>query len=533
MVTYSENQPKKERIMKKVIATFLVALFAFFGMANVQAEVYTVKAGDTLSKIAGKDWKAVCRANNLKDCAKIFVRQRIELGIVTRSSVTTVKGAKSGEFRWTRVGGAPLTDCGGRSESSLSEEAWAKLGLMDSEKEELRVMMMSKSHQNTFLQPGEYYPAVAFCEKGRVSFKHNVVTAWIKDSVVVLARTYVLTTGRKLHWVRNCGNWVLDNPVPMSVSQPEPSEPVVPREEEELVQPSPPPAVEPEPETSLSPFHMTEEEKSGKPRCEAQAGAGVYTNRVYQGNWLYGETICYVWKDGEWQAGPGLYGMYGSGHSLASDYRGKEVGVGVQVGVQRNWINDRNNRASADLKLRWLSDRSWGSNPESGYSFTQKGQKIGLYGGYTERLNKEGDLAGLIGEYWKSFGQTVHSTWAGQPVQDRGSFSLSGFYETKLSQDNKWRQRFIGGVAHTNWDQQNWLRGTYEFRYDNWLMFGPQITLPIGVSQLNQPLSARDLTTIGAFVRVEFGNKVREADADDRGAQLEFIPATEATKPPD
>jgi len=526
------NQPEKEKVMKKLMtATLMVVmvLCTFFGMANAQAEVYTVKAGDTLSKIAGKNWKVICKLNRLANCSKIFVGQQINLG--TRISVKAVKVAKLTEFRWTRVGGAPLTNCGGKSESSLSEEAWVKLGLMDSEKEELRVMMMSKSHQNTFLQPGEHYQAVSFCKNGQVSFKQSVVTAWPKGSVVVQARTYVLTTGRKLHWVRNCGNWVLDNPVPMSIPVSQPPQPIVPQEEE-IVQPSPP-AVEPEPEpeTSLSPFHMTEEEQSGKPRCEAQAGAGVYANQVYQGKWLYGETICYVWQNGEWQAGPGLYAMYGAGHSLTSAYHGQELGVGFQVGVQKNWVNDRNRRTTVDLKLRLLSDKSWGENPESGYSFTQKGKKLGVYAGYTERLNKEGDLAGLVGEYWKSFGQTVHSTWAGQPVQDRGSVGISGFYETKLSDDNKWRQRIIGGVVHTNWDQQNWLRGTYEVRYDDWLMFGPQITLPIGVSDLNQPLTHSDLTTVGAFVRVELGGKVREADADNRGAHLEFIPA-EATDPP-
>ena len=209
------------------------------------------------------------------------------------------------------------------------------------------------------------------------------------------------------------------------------------------------------------------------------------------------------------------------------------MGVGVQVGVQRNWINDRNNRASADLKLRWLSDRSWGSNPQSGYSFTQKGQKIGLYGGYTERINKEGDLLGATAEYWKSFGAKVNSTWAGQPAQDRGSVGVAAFYETKLSDDNKWRVRYIGGLKHTNWDKQNWSQLTAEIRYDDWLMFGPQITLPIGVSDLNQPLTHSDLTTVGAFVRVELGKPVRESDAKRRDDQLDFISAIEASSPPE
>ncbi len=498
--------------MKKIVIAFLAMLFAFFGTAN--AEVYTVKAGDTLSKVAGKNWKAVCQVNNLKDCSKIFVGQRLEL--IRTTAVMNVKvhnkTSVSDVFRWVRVGGAPLTNCGGRSESSLNEEAFVKLGLTESEKKDLRAMMMLNSHQNTLMQTGERYEAVAFCKNGQVSFKRNVITAWKAGSVVVLARTYILSTGRKLHWVRNCNNWVLD--VPEIVTEKIQQEP----------QPEPVPEPQPEPE-AISPFHITEETAS-KPRCEAQAGAGVYTNQVYRGRWLYGETICYVWQNGEWQAGPGLYAMYGGGHSLTSAYRGQEFGIGPQFGVQRNWVNDRNHLSTLDLKARFLWDKSWGENPESGYHFTQTGKKLGAYIGYTERLNKEGDLAGVVGEYWKSFGQTVNSSWAGQPVQDRGSIGISGLYETKLSDDNKWRQRFIGGWVFTNWDEQNWLKATYEVRYDKWLMFGPQLSVPLGVSHLNQPLTSSDLTSIGAFVRVELGGKIREADADRREAQVEFLKAT-------
>jgi len=493
----------------KVIATFLVALFAFFGSAN--ATVYTVKAGDTLMTIAGKHWKAVCKANRLANCNKIVVGQHLEMS----SPVLSVKTSEQqGVFRWTRVGGAPLTNCGGKSESALNEEAWTKLALTGSEKEELRTLITSRGHTHTLIQPGERYQAVAFCKNGSVSFKRNVVTAWKKGSVVVLARTYVLSTGKKLHWVRNCNNWVLDNPV----SVPAPVAVETPVEVPVAVS-------EPEPEQEIVPFHVTPAEEAGKSRCEAQAGTGVYANDVYRGKWLYGETICYVWENGQWQAGPGLYAMYGGGHSRTSAYRGQELGYGLQFGVQKNWINDRDHLSTFDLKVRLLRDKSWGNNPESGYRFTQKGNKLGLYAGYTERINKEGDLAGVVGEYWTGFGQSVNSTWSGQPVQNRGSVGVSGFYETKLSDDNKWRGRAIAGWALTNWDEQNWLKATYEVRYNKWLMFGPQLSVPLGVSHLNHPLSASQLTGIGAFVRVELGGKIREEDAKSRDQALTFIPA--------
>jgi len=87
-VTYF-NQPK-EHIMKKLMATFLVALFALFGMATANAgSVYTVKAGDTLSKISGKNWKAVCTANSLKDCNTIHVGQKLNLDVASAKLLKT------------------------------------------------------------------------------------------------------------------------------------------------------------------------------------------------------------------------------------------------------------------------------------------------------------------------------------------------------------------------------------------------------------------------------------------------------------
>jgi len=63
--------------MKNFFATCVAIASLFFGTAN--AEVYTVKAGDTLGKIAGKNWKAVCEMNSLKNCNTIRVGQKLSL----------------------------------------------------------------------------------------------------------------------------------------------------------------------------------------------------------------------------------------------------------------------------------------------------------------------------------------------------------------------------------------------------------------------------------------------------------------------
>lgn len=373
---------------------------------------------------------------------------------------------------------------------------------------------------------GTKFPWMAF---GKGVVIENLTAVWKQPEAGLVCQ---LESGRTVVVLDKCGNLTEVTPrAPQPVKPPVVSEPPPPIAVEppkvEPPQAVEPPKVEPPPEEHfIVPVHAKEGDSIP---CNAQAGAGVYANRVYKGAWGYGEALCYVFKNGEWQHGPGFYAMAGGGQSGVSSYRNKETGIGLQYGVQRNWINDRGFKSTFEVKARWLLDRMWGSNPDSGYTVNQKGQKFGLYSTYFER---HGDnLVGVIGEYWKSFGQTVKSSWSGQPVQDRGSLGVYGVYEHKLGDGDDWRLRWILGGQHTNWDSQNWLRFIPEFRYKETVMFGPQLALPIGVSQPNRPMSVSDLTTVGAFVRVELGTEIRKADATSREEQVEFIPATEAANP--
>lgn len=474
------------------------------------------KAGETQ---AAKPAKAKAKPTKLKKANVAKAAQAPQAKqTVKPAKAKPVKSAKaSAEFRWTKVGGAPLNGCGGKNTAVISEEAWTRLGLTEEEKFELRSKMASKEFRLQNLTVGQRFPSVAFCQKGQVTFRQNVVTAWSQGEVV-WAEMYVLASGRKLLRVRNCGNWVLDTPeAPVPVVTP----PVVvepPKAEPPLVEP---PKAEPPPEEDIV-FPVHAKEGDSIP-CNLIAGAGVYGSRVYKGAWGYGEGICYIFKSGEWQHGPGFYAMGGGGESSLSSYKNKETGIGLQYGVQRNFINDRGHKSTLEVKARWLADRMWGSNPESGYSVNQKGQKFGLYGSYYER---HGDnLVGGIAEYWKSFGAKVKSSWSEQPAQDRGSLGIYGVYEHKLGKGEDWRLRWIAGAQHTNWDSQNWFRFIPEFRYKEWLMFGPQFALPIGVSHANQPMRASDIANVGAFIRAEFGGEIRKADAKQREEQLEFVPA--------
>lgn len=206
-------------------ALWVAIVLSSFGTVAQAAESYTVKRGDTLSTVFGKDWKAVCGANSLKDCNKIRVGQKIV--IPGKAQVNPPAKSPEDVFHWRHVGGAPLNGCGAKSSAVLNEEAWSKLGLSDEEKTELREKVGAK--KPTFTQrmlPGKKFLSVAFCEKGKVSFRQNVAAAW-SPSEKVIADTYVLSSGRKLLQVTKCGNWAVDEGV-VPVSPPVVATPPVP-----------------------------------------------------------------------------------------------------------------------------------------------------------------------------------------------------------------------------------------------------------------------------------------------------------------
>ncbi len=227
----------------KQASWWLVLLFlAFFGMSGAQAakneaSFHVVQAGETLRGIAGSNWRAVCKANSLKNCNKIRAGQKIWL-VKSRSQLAQMAAPaipQSGVFRWVRVGGAPLHHCGGRDDATINREAWQKLGLSEAEQVELEQKIARGQHKEVLLKPGKQFQAAAFCEKGKVSFKYNVVAAW-KPDVVVSARTYVLSDRRILHWVRNCNNWVLDTIVLPPVMPEAEEEPQAAPQEPEVVE---------------------------------------------------------------------------------------------------------------------------------------------------------------------------------------------------------------------------------------------------------------------------------------------------------
>ncbi len=501
---------------------------------------YVVREGDTLGVLFGRNAKAVCELNKLANCDRIVPDQvlklpegveaktgtqvrvskpkpkRVSSAFVTKPKVAKAAPTEPGVFYWKKVGGAPLKGCGGKDDETLNEEAWTKLGLSDEEKAELRAKVALESFEHTWFKPGMRLPAVAFCKKGEVVFRENVVTAW-SESEVVIARTYVLHSGRRLHHVRNCNNWVPDVSVPVApvaeAAQAVPTDEAVPTPAEEAP-PAPP----------ISAFP-----KEDIAEWEAIVGAGVWDNKLAHGNWRYGEAALMAILPDGYRLGGGVYGMWGGGSSDTSDYSWRERGYGPQVVLKKNFLREQTDEfgqsvllpAMWGLKLRYIpNDHVHGSNPVSGYANTQDGKKLGLYAEYLARTSPDW-LLGITGEVWHSFDRRIKSTWSGDKPQDRGSLAFNLFQQYRIN-DN-WQVRFVEGASHQNWDKLNFLNLHAEARYQETFMFGPRISFALNKPDAYKNVARGDLTTIGAFVRAEFGDTFRTWDRKYRESTVQQV----------
>lgn len=315
-------------------------------------------------------------------------------------------------------------------------------------------------------------------------------------------------------------------PPSVPVEEPPPAAPQPPEEPKELEE-EPPPAPQPEP-PPLSAFPSENEFE-----WELIAGAGLWDNRLAHGTWQYAEGAL-LWKlrDG-YAVGAGFFGMRGEGESEASDYTWKEnSGLGPQLVLKRNYRTEQEDEfgqtvllpAGWTLKLRLLdNDKVSGGDPVSGYSMTQRGEKIGLYGEYYERKSLDW-LWGVNAEKWWYGDGNIQSTWSGDKPQDRGSWNANVYAQYRINDD--WQARGIAGVSHQNWDRLNYLNLTAEARYKETLMFGPRVSLALNKPDTYRDIGRGDLTTLGAFVRLELGGVIRQKDREVREESVVFVGPT-------
>lgn len=520
------------KTMRTAVTLFLLLFSVSIGGLVARAApaktvtTYVVKKGDTLYGLFGPAYRKVAVLNGLKDPNRIRVGQKLLIPEHMGVRVGAVSGfrekALKGDFHWN-PGMDKLSAIPSRGPKALRR---AVAGLAADEASLLWDRLVSMPANGRFTLEKERL--VASLDDGtRLDMRDGIMigaTTAIRYRGDLRLRKSLKETG--LTAISIGDRWVVSPKVCSNVATgvrlvPSPSVPSVTEDEGGM------------------PMSAIPGENEGNEilKWELIAGAGTWDNNLAHGDWRYAEgTLLVPFGDG-FAAGPGFYGMAGSGSSETSSYTWTESGFGPQVALRRDYLKERKDEfgqtellpAGWGIKARYIpNDHVSGGN--GSYNMTQTGKKFGLYGEVYERTSEDWEY-GLIGEYWNSFDEHIRSTWSGDRPQDRGSWNANAYAQHSFDKD--WALRGIVGVSHQNWDGLNWLNVTPEVRYQSWLRFGPRFSIALNKPEhLYGDVSHGDLFTVGAFVRVELGDVIRESDRTDRQASVEAIGVVGTTDEP-
>lgn len=398
------------KMMQKWLMAVAVSLMSILGCSHALASQctggempHTVKAGDTLSRVVGQQWKKYADVKRMTSPYTIRIGQSLCVPQGTRVRVT-IPTTPSEVFYWRKVGGAPLKGCGGKDEAEINQAAWKAHGLTDAERAELQTLVTGKKFEDRFVAVGEQHAEVSFCKAGTVVVRKNVVTDWPKETAVA-SRTFKLSTGRQMDWVRNCANWLKSaspSPSPVVLMAPAKAENAVDTEE---VTPAEQLAVVAE-------------------RFDYDLGtyAGADPNVAFAGL----EGAVYPWlvpgAKGRHAYGIGVKYDWWSGESKGFGYDGDHLAIGAAY----KWSGDD----GVDVNAKLLSGRVKENGHERDYRNWQAYKSVCLATNLTDASRERAGQT-LFPEWtvWanycrltaKSFGHT----WQGNPIADTSALGKS------------------------------------------------------------------------------------------------------------
>lgn len=489
---------------------------ALLSSVAADAAEYVVRRGDTLSGIATKftgksaNYKALAKLNGISNPNLIRIGQKLIIpdGVYSSekhsaNSVDSKPSAnKSVEFLYKFPGRDPY-------KGSL-KDALEMLGYPSEVSRGLEAKVASNHFTWMKINKGDRLAAMTF---GKMKFRRNVIAAWENSNHSELAKLYEIEADGKIYRLLCpivCGNWSRLS----EIEVPQVPKVEVPPQEE-------PKEHFPEPEVKVPETRENVDFPVEKPCCpiehEPIIGAGVWGNGVANGSFEYAEYMAWLKRpvfdcDSEYAWGIGLYGNMEQGDSDSSSYTWSGHAIGVQTGFK--WSSayydeeDKKYRLQqVTTKLRLVWEDTTGHNSE-GYRMHQDSTKLGLYAEYVRELDDRWMAMG-VAEGWLGIGESIKSTWSGDSPSERGQIMLAGYGQYKFNDD--WSLRFGGGPFYQQWDDMYGIHARAEMRWRNRLMFGPYVNFfPFGMSDAYSGISASDLTGIGAFVRYEFGEDIRE-----------------------
>lgn len=499
---------------------------------------YVVRKGNTLEKVFGKKWKAVCEHNALKNCDQIRPGQILTLpaGVVAKAMTPQEKpkSTRRPVVASKPAGGAECIHLGADPYNPQSKLARTLDGIdalteLTAEQKYRARLWVIEAHYGR----GDINTVRKNVPIGKQIFKEMLsgisgipkhtynkpVCSSEPNGVPELMDTYDLGDGIFLGIPQRCGNPGLFI-VPLTNVAPE--------------APLPPTAA-----SSVWPHDvhlpLSAFPKKDLAEWEMIVGAGVWDNKLAHGRWHFGEGIVSAILPNGFRAGIGAFGMGGRGESDVSAYNWRERGFGLQGGIKQNFLKEQRDEfgqtallpAMWGLKLRYLpNDRVKGHNPDSGYAQIQKGKKLGAYVEYIERKNEDW-LWGATGEIWHSFDRSITSTWSGDTPQDRGSLAFNLFAQYRI--DDDWQARGILGASYQNWDKLFFGNTALEARYKETVMFGPRLSAALNKPKAYRGIPRGDLTTLGGFVRLELGDTFRTWDSGYRESMVQYVGPVDPT----
>ncbi len=428
----------------------------------VVARTYTVRQGDWLSRVFPNTWEAICVLNDLADCGRIYPGQVLTLPEGVEAAEKSARAAKpkgrpvvktetpkavraapmvndAGEILYRIVGTAPLKGCGKKDILTVSEEAWATLGLSEEDRVYLRLNIDQVDgprihftaeeglHQ---IETGVRLEQVTFCRAGKAVATGPMRTAW-DATVAVYGERFVLPSGKVLVWMRNCFNWVIlpeekkasvpppPQAEPPVAEIPPPQEPIVAAAEERI------------------PTRQTETPKGFCDRFDPKLVIGQEHEPRHDGgdqadsNFLAAALYC-TWRN---EDDDGTHGL--GAKLLASSWDGT--------------VNQRAGKYNGTLHLvgpayEYISDDGW----DTEVSVPMVGQLHERFRQDKYRSKRNFDLIGasaganfyqrrLAGEEWfpetqvfgtiaKPLSRSVSHSWDGQAIADTEELSRFGTY---------------------------------------------------------------------------------------------------------
>lgn len=241
----------------------------------------------------------------------------------------------------------------------------------------------------------------------------------------------------------------------------------------------------------------------------ATRGYGGYAELMYWQNCNSGDCSSEYW----WGVG-GIASVY-EYSSVNFPSEGDGWRVAGEAGLKRLWEEDAKNRMwKVKARLGW-EESEW-ENSQTGKSVEQIGPVYGPYAEYVHELQRNKLWFVSQNEAWFGFSQKVSgpSEW---DISPQSRTFLEGLVGFDYRIDPRWTLRVQTGLGYQGWDGESFLPWNLQAMYELGENRGRVAYGPYGQFYF----SGID-PTIGAFMRYDSGDLIREVYGDSRVKKYKF-----------